>query len=124
MIIARGGEELTKFPSQCEVYFIYEKQSSFYFLINLTWKREKNLIKKRNEFMIRTKSRREQRSGEGVNSSYCETPKGVKLRRKNAKRKSQREQGCKDHSWKTFNVFYWKYLLIWDIFWCIAMHFL
>ena len=54
--------------------------------------REKNLIKKRNEFMIRTKSRREERSGEGVNSSYCETPKGVKLRRKNAKRKSQREQ--------------------------------
>ena len=74
--------------------------------------------------MIRTKSRREQRSGEGVNSSYCETPKGVKLRRKNAKRKSQRDKGCEDQSWKTFNVFYWKYLLIWDIFWCIAMHFL
>ena len=50
--------------------------------------REKNLIKKRNEFMIRTKSRREERSGEGVNSSYCETPKGVKLRRKNAEGKS------------------------------------
>ena len=92
MIIARDGEELTKVPSQCEVYFIYEKRFSFYFLINLPRKREKNLIKKRNEFMIRTKSRREQRSGEGVNSSYCETPKGVKLRRKNAKRKSQREQ--------------------------------
>ena len=85
MIIARDGEELTKLPSQCEIYFIYEEQSSFYFLINLTWKREKNLIKKRNEFMIRTKSRREQRSGEGVNSSYCETPKGVKLRRNKTK---------------------------------------
>ena len=81
---------MTKFPSQCEIYFIYEKHSSFYFLINLPRKREKNLIKKRNEFMIRTKSRREERSGEGVNSSYCETPEGVKLRRKNAKRKDQR----------------------------------
>ena len=36
--------------------------------------------------MIRTKSRREQRSGEGVNSSYCETPKPSEIEKKKCKK--------------------------------------